>query len=258
MKTDNYLALCLEQAAKSPLHYRHGCIIVRGGKVVGQGYNDYRPGFDGGALKSGQVANGGAGGSSKQQRQDKTKSKPDLDNINFDVGSSFTPFEAIGGGAHANAPLSMHSEMMAVHSALSQSGTLACSAASHQKPCFKLPGGSKHKARLRTERIRAHVEEICRDALAQSGAASCGGQRQVQQWRFEGSSSQSGSAGSCGCVREGVQQCRQQEQRRGLAGRAGCCETPNEERGPCPTPETRPFWETETRSSSGSSLSSCA
>lgn len=44
MKTDNYLTLCLEQAAKSPLHYRHGCIVVRGGKVIGQGYNDYRPG----------------------------------------------------------------------------------------------------------------------------------------------------------------------------------------------------------------------
>jgi hypothetical protein len=35
MKTDSYLTLCLEQAAKSALHYRHGCIIVRGGKVIG-------------------------------------------------------------------------------------------------------------------------------------------------------------------------------------------------------------------------------
>jgi deoxycytidylate deaminase len=51
MKTDNYLALCLEQAAHSPLHYRHGAIIVRGGKVIGQGFNDYRRGFDGGALR---------------------------------------------------------------------------------------------------------------------------------------------------------------------------------------------------------------
>lgn len=33
MKTDNYLTLCLEQAALSPLRNRHGCIIVRGGKV---------------------------------------------------------------------------------------------------------------------------------------------------------------------------------------------------------------------------------
>jgi hypothetical protein len=56
MKTDNYLNLCLEQAAKSPLRYRHGAIIVRGGKVIGQGYNDIRDGFDGGALKTGRLS----------------------------------------------------------------------------------------------------------------------------------------------------------------------------------------------------------
>jgi deoxycytidylate deaminase len=39
MKTDNYITLCLEQAANSPLRYRHSAIIVRGGKVIGQGYN---------------------------------------------------------------------------------------------------------------------------------------------------------------------------------------------------------------------------
>jgi len=58
MKTDNYLTLCLEQAAKSPLHYRDGYIIVRDAKVIGQGYNDYRPGFNGGALKHGRIVNG--------------------------------------------------------------------------------------------------------------------------------------------------------------------------------------------------------
>jgi hypothetical protein len=52
MRTDNYLNLCLVQAAKSPLRYCHGAIIVRGGKIIGQGYNDYRTGFDGGALKT--------------------------------------------------------------------------------------------------------------------------------------------------------------------------------------------------------------
>lgn len=62
-RTDNYLTLCLDQAEKSPLHYRHGCIIVRGGKVIGQGYNSYRPGFDGGALKTGKLAAGGLNGS---------------------------------------------------------------------------------------------------------------------------------------------------------------------------------------------------
>jgi hypothetical protein len=34
MKTDNYLDLCLDQAAKSPLRYRHGA-VVHGGKVIG-------------------------------------------------------------------------------------------------------------------------------------------------------------------------------------------------------------------------------
>jgi deoxycytidylate deaminase len=56
MKTNNYLNLCIEQAAKSPFRYCHGAIIVRGGKVIGQGYNDYRPGFDGGPLKTGQLS----------------------------------------------------------------------------------------------------------------------------------------------------------------------------------------------------------
>lgn len=56
MKTDHYLNLCLEQAALSPLRYRHGSIIVRGGKVIGQGFNDHRAGFDGGALKTGVLS----------------------------------------------------------------------------------------------------------------------------------------------------------------------------------------------------------
>ena len=55
LRADSYLSLCLEQANKSPLYFRHGCIIVRGGKVIGQGYNTYRPGFDGGALKHGNM-----------------------------------------------------------------------------------------------------------------------------------------------------------------------------------------------------------
>ena len=46
-RNDTYLSLCLEQASLSSLHYRHGCIIVRGGKFIGKGYNDYRSGFNG-------------------------------------------------------------------------------------------------------------------------------------------------------------------------------------------------------------------
>ena len=70
MKTDNYLTLCLEQASKSPLHYRHGCIIVRGGKVIGQGFNDYRPGFNGGALKTGKIAAGAYDGTAVQEMKE--------------------------------------------------------------------------------------------------------------------------------------------------------------------------------------------
>jgi deoxycytidylate deaminase len=53
MRNDNILTLCLAQAEMSPLHYRHGAVIVKGGKVIGQGFNTYRPGFDGGVLKTG-------------------------------------------------------------------------------------------------------------------------------------------------------------------------------------------------------------
>ncbi|KAL9059675.1 MAG: hypothetical protein Q9206_001378 [Seirophora lacunosa] len=59
-RNDVYLSLCLEQASLSPLHYRHGCIVVRGGKVIGKGYNDYRSGFNGGARSTGRLSSAGA------------------------------------------------------------------------------------------------------------------------------------------------------------------------------------------------------
>ncbi|KAL8655894.1 MAG: hypothetical protein Q9210_000595 [Variospora velana] len=59
-RNDVYLSLCLEQASLSPLHYRHGCIVVRGGKVIGKGYNDYRSGFNGGAQTNGRLSSAGA------------------------------------------------------------------------------------------------------------------------------------------------------------------------------------------------------
>ncbi|KAF2872000.1 hypothetical protein BDV95DRAFT_606565 [Massariosphaeria phaeospora] len=145
MKTDNYLTLCLEQAANSPLRYRHGCVIVRGGKVIGQGYNEYRAGYDGGALKTGRLPARSLDGPAIAELKRKLKLKPDS-NSQPDMPETtkpFTPFENMGGGGpHANTPFSMHSEMMAIHSAL---------AASSQKPYFKLPGDTKRKARLRRE-----------------------------------------------------------------------------------------------------------
>ncbi|CAK7200551.1 hypothetical protein SEUCBS139899_003248 [Sporothrix eucalyptigena] len=84
-KSDNYLNLCLEQASLSPLTFRHGSVIVKGGKVIGAGFNDYRPGFNGGTLKTGAL-----------------NSSTSLSASNSSSGTA----------------LSMHSEMMAIHAAL--------------------------------------------------------------------------------------------------------------------------------------------
>ncbi|KAG9205026.1 hypothetical protein G6514_009485 [Epicoccum nigrum] len=182
MKNDTYLNLYLEQTANSPLRYRRGCIVVRGGKVIGQGYNDYRSGYDGGALKSGRLLLRAATASAAQPK----KGKESADH-------TFVPFETVtgGGGRLANTRLSMHSEMMAIHSALSTSSKGACSAVSSQKPCFKLPGSSKRGARLRREAIESYVETICTAVLAQSAANECVAKWQVQDWRCESTASQS-------------------------------------------------------------------
>jgi hypothetical protein len=106
---------------------------------------------------------------------------------------TFTPFESMGGGGRlVNTPLSMHSEMMAIHSALSASSTLASGAVFSEKPCFKLSGDSKRKSRLRRDAIKSYVQSVCEAALAaQSTAVKCRGQSGVQEWRFEGSASRS-------------------------------------------------------------------
>src|SRR3954466_9978638 len=131
-RTDTLLSLCLSQAELSPLHYRHGSIIVRGGKIIGQGFNTYRPGFDGGALKTGILPSSAPDGPAmaglkerlKSKSKHKSKSKPEnqQDNQHDFDNSTFTPFESMGGCGHnSNIPLSMHSEMMAIRSALSLS-----------------------------------------------------------------------------------------------------------------------------------------
>ncbi|KAK0669089.1 hypothetical protein QBC41DRAFT_346661 [Cercophora samala] len=91
MKRDQYLQLCLQQATKSPLWYRHGSIVVKGGKVLGQGFNDHRPGFDGGALKTGSLRKSASpyvDVIKSKERGDATPNKP--------TSANFTPFE-IGG-----------------------------------------------------------------------------------------------------------------------------------------------------------------
>ncbi|MCJ1282547.1 hypothetical protein MMC26_001870 [Xylographa opegraphella] len=136
-RSDSYLSLCLEQASKSSLHYRHGCIIASGGKVIGHGYNEYRPGYNGGALKTGKLPACSASNSpaiialkqkQKQKQKNVPKSKPyqesafientDEEDPGSASTSTFTPFESTasdrsgGGGRLVNQPLSMHSEMM--------------------------------------------------------------------------------------------------------------------------------------------------
>ncbi|KAF1828416.1 hypothetical protein BDW02DRAFT_240380 [Decorospora gaudefroyi] len=223
MKTDNYLNLCLEQATNSPLRYRHGAIVVRGGKVIGQGYNDYRSGFDGGALKTGHLPLRSLNGSAVDELKKKHKLKRDLAEPYGETSKTFTPFEIMGGGGKvANTPLSMHSEMMAIHSALSTSSTLASSTVSSEKPCFKLSGDSKRKSRLRREAIKSYVEIVCQARLAQSTPGKYDGQFDVQEWQFEGtaprSHTQSGVSGQG------------EERERGFADREQYGETPNEER----------------------------
>jgi len=254
MKTENtklkYLTLCLDQASNSPLHYRHGCIVVRGGKIIGQGFNDYRPGFDGGALKNGRIASGPRDSSQKQKHKQKSKSGVK----SMDAGSTkpFTPIEGMGGGHRVNVPLSMHSEMMAIHSALAQSSTLACGTVSSQKPCFKLSGGSKRKARLRKEGLKAYVEKICTGSLAEQQATEQrSGKAQAQEWCFEASASrpdrpEPGEARKERGGRGGV---------RGGARAERCGDTPIEEFeersswesvpiSPTTTVSVRPFWTT--------------
>jgi deoxycytidylate deaminase len=203
MKNESYLTLCLEQAAKSPLRYRHGCIIVRGGKVIGQGFNDYRFGFDGGALKTGRLAAGCPDDSAIAEFKKKHKLKRETKHqgkqkhaIPETSNKMFMPFENMGGGSHVNTPFSMHSEMMAIHSAFAASSTLASNAASTQKPCFKLSGGSRRKARLRKKAIKVYIETVCETPLAQSATERRSGSPSVQKRQCERPEPQTGPCGA--------------------------------------------------------------
>ncbi|RYP92997.1 hypothetical protein DL770_000871 [Monosporascus sp. CRB-9-2] len=147
MKTDNYLNLCLEQAELSPLGHRHGCIVVKGGKVIGKGFNDYRPGFDGGALKTG-VLPSKSFALDKQELKSKTK-------------KDFKHFEAVFTGTRPGRPvLSMHSEMMAINSALSSSSTLAATSLSRFKPSPAPSRDSKRKRQLRRDILTAYTQSV--------------------------------------------------------------------------------------------------
>lgn len=205
-RNDTFLSRCLSQAELSPLHYRHGSIIVRGGKVIGQGFNTYRPGFDGGALKTGILPVSALDGPAIEELKERLKSKS-KSKFKPDEGSqqnqqdtgTFTSFESTGSGHNANTPLSMHSEMMAIRSALSlSSGTLssqtsARATAYYQKPCFRLPGDSK-KRRARLQALKAYTEAVWAEAApanTTTGKVSSG-KYAVQKQGFETSTSQPG------------------------------------------------------------------
>jgi hypothetical protein len=207
-RNDTFLTLCVSQAELSPLHYRHGSIIVRGGKVIGQGFNTYRPGFDGGALKTGilpaSALDGPAIAEFKQRLKNKpkykSKSKPDQQDNQQDAGT-FMPFETMGKGVghNTNTPLSMHSEMMAIRSALSlSSGTLssqtsARAAAYYQKPCFRLPGDSKTR-KSRARALNAYADAVCvaSEVVPTSTSKYSGSKYSVQEPRVESRASQPG------------------------------------------------------------------
>ncbi|KAF7512854.1 hypothetical protein GJ744_011957 [Endocarpon pusillum] len=177
-RQDTYLSLCLEQASKSPLHYHHGCIIVRGGKVIGRGFNHYRPGFNGGALKNGRSKT-----ASDMLVQQKPKHMNKFNRRDEDL-------HACGGRAGAHMALSMHAEMMAIRSALSlsshPSGASARSNAWYEKPCFKSPGLGKKERRLRKEKIRQYVERVCKTTEKTGGKIESDGfTTQKDVWRFE-------------------------------------------------------------------------
>jgi hypothetical protein len=195
-RNDTYLSLCLAQAELSPLLYRHGSIIVRGGKVIGQGFNSYRPGFDGGALKSGNVASaldGPAIAELKQRVRSNSKRKPKTSSISPDSGTSF---ETQGHGHNCNTPLSMHSEMMAIRSALSlSSGTLSSHSSArstkvYQNPYFSLPGDSKAR-KLRARAIKTYAQAVLAEAGLSAGAVP-GGKLFLQKPGFESRAIQSG------------------------------------------------------------------
>ncbi|GAB1728070.1 hypothetical protein NU195Hw_g5809t1 [Hortaea werneckii] len=160
-----------------------------------EGFNDYRPGFDGGALKHGRIAKSALDGPAIADLKEKLKKQKGKEKHRQQHGAStktFTPFEARGGGQQSNTPLTMHSEMMAIHSALAASSTLSSTAFACEKPCFKLPSGDKSKARLRAEVLKRYVNAVCETAASTASAGS--GKTQVQECGFERSASQPAGA----------------------------------------------------------------
>lgn len=169
------------------MYHSHGAIVVvRGGKVIGQGFNEARSGFDGGALKTGSIA----GGPLKLKGTTEGRLLDILDG-DFDTTKgvshkSHFPFENVGGGNNINAPLTMHSEMMAILSTLSDSATMLPRTTSSEKAYFKQPGLSKRKAILRDRGLKIFTKAVIYKAVAvtEQFNQECGS-AEVQKWHLE-------------------------------------------------------------------------
>jgi hypothetical protein len=51
-KTQFYLSQCVDAAAKSPMAFTLGAVLVKGGKVISSGYNHHRPHYDGAEVRT--------------------------------------------------------------------------------------------------------------------------------------------------------------------------------------------------------------
>lgn len=238
-RTDSYLSLCLEQASHSTqMHHRHGCIIVRGGKVIGQGHNGYKPRFDGGlTLKTGRLVAGASGSPAivALKQKNKSKSKRSFQGkaprvLGLTTRESSNP----GVGCVANTPpLSQHSEMAAILSALSLSSHTASHGSARSSQWMGKFGSCKLLTRgareLRLRNLEFYVEAICGQQATSSvttAAMSSGhgrvGKAPVQQSQFETSSSQCSKEGGAGAQRG------RGERAHAVSSTEMCCERPQE------------------------------
>lgn len=149
------------------------CVV---GKSLAKGYNDLKPRFNGGGtLKTGRFGAGASSSSAIVAPKHKTNSK------NKQIGKGSKALERnlatlenneLGGGCLANSSLSMHSEMMAIQSALSLSGSTTANGSARssrwmQKPgSYKLPGRGKRQLHLRN--LKAYVDTVCEAALLET------------------------------------------------------------------------------------------
>ena len=226
-RNDCYLSLCLEQAALSPLHYRHGCVVVRGGKVIGQGYNDHRSQFDGRSerLASSSAYNSPAFAALKQRKNRSSKTAIEECETSEEMEQKPNTYPAYGGSnghSVANAPLSMHSEMMAIHSALLSSNIMAPRTSKRstqwlQKPHYKL--SCRGKRDLPLQNLEAYVSRAIAEGTVTREKAhagqQCGGVSQAQESQFGTYSSQRGRGGGEGVSEPGARVREPQEEEKG-------------------------------------------